>query len=529
MKEGKQITVFFRENLFFLTALLVLVSFPFSESLLSISIGLLFLQIFLQENRSHQTEILKTDRALWALSGIFMFYLIGCFFCKDFATGLYELKKNVFWVIVPLGVALSARLKEKQFWQLMLAFVFFVTISTLIAAYKLFHLEELQIPDVRMVSYVSHVSFSFQIILSVFILLYGIIKRPIIFSKINPLILAGWGLWLLGFMVLQKSLIGILSFYLAAIIFMIWFVRQLKVRWQRIALMLLALSFTLLPFAYLGKLIMDFYTIRDTMPTPELSYTANGNKYSFDINNKQKENGYYVHWYLCKEELDLAWNQRSHLSITDRDATGYQIYYTLIRYLTSKGLKKDAFGVQSLTVQDVRNIEKGIANHIFYDRRYSLYPRVYQTIWEIDQYINTGNPNNQSLSQRFEYIKAAIYIIEHHFWGIGTGNFKQEFAHAYEQINTQLNEEFRFHVHNQYLSYMVKFGLIGLVLIISIFFYSIYYHRQFRNILMIILLSVLFVSNFGEAILETHVGLPFFLFFISLFIWHSPEELRKSW
>ncbi|MBN2805729.1 MAG: O-antigen ligase family protein, partial [Prolixibacteraceae bacterium] len=473
--------------------------------------------------------LLSTDGALWALCGIYLFYLIGCFFCKDQATGLYELKKNVFWVIVPMGVALSAKLKARQFWQLMLIFVIFVTISTFIATYKLFHLEQLQIPDVRMASYVSHVSFSFQIIMSVFILFYGAFRKPQIFNKINLFLLMGWSLWLVAFMILQKSLIGILSFYFAAIIFFIWFVRHLSVQWHKAGLIILAFCFTLLPFAYAGMVIMDFYTIKDTVPSKEVPSTENGHLYAFDFDNKQKENGYYVHWYLCKEELDEAWTQRSQLSLSDRDATGYQVYYTLIRYLTSKGLKKDAAGVKALSEQDVQNIEKGIANHIFYDRRYSLYPRIYQTIWEIDEYLNTGNPNNQSLSQRFEYIKAARYIIQHHFWGIGTGNYKLEFAHAYEQIDTQLKEEFRFHVHNQYLSYMVKFGLIGLIIILFMFFYAIYFHRQFKNILLIVLLTVLFVSNFGEAILETHVGLPFFLFFIALFLWHSPDELRQSW
>lgn len=529
MKGGKQYIHLLRENLFFLTAIMVTFSFPFSESMLSISVGLLFLQGFFHQSAARSFTFIQRDKALWSFIGIFMIYLLGCLFCKDPATGLYELKKNIFWVLVPMGVALSTKLREKQFWQLLLVFVSFVTISTFIATYKLFNLEALQIPDVRLVSYVSHVSFSFQIILSIYILLYGIIKKPVVFKQISPIVLLVWSTWLFAFMVLQKSLIGMLSFYLSGMVFTIWFIRLLNIRWHKIVLSVLGLVFAIFPFAYVGAVILDFYTIRDLAPTQETRYTEKGNPYTFDFNNEQKENGYHVHWYLCKTELDEAWSQRSHLSLTDRDASGYQVYYTLIRYLTSKGFKKDSTGVQALSDQDVRNIEKGIANHIFHDRKYSLYPRIYQTIWEIDEYLNTGNPNNQSLSQRFEYIKAARYIIQHHFWGIGTGNFKQEFAHAYEQIDTQLKEEFRFHVHNQYLSYMVKFGFLGMLLIMGLFVYAVYFHHQFANFLMVLLLMILFVSNFGEAILETHVGLPFFLFFMGLFIWHSPDELKKSW
>ena len=100
-----------------------------------------------------------------------------------------------------------------------------------------------------------------------------------------------------------------------------------------------------------------------------------------------------------------------------------------------------------------------------------------------------------------------------------------EYAKAYEQIDTRLKKEFRFHVHNQYLSYMVKFGFPGFILIIAMITYAIYRKRKNMSVLLLTLLVVMIISNFGEAILETHVGLPFFLFFIALFLWHSPAKL----
>jgi len=528
MNRGQLMLNFIHENLFYISTILLLLSFPYSESLLSIATGFLLLQLFFTEDFNTKWNILITDRSLWALCGIFFIYLIGCFFCKDASTGWYELKKTIFWLIVPLGVALSRKLSEKRFWLLLFLFVIFVTVSTIVATYKIINQEQFQITNIREASYVSHVSFSFQIILSLFILAYGWLKRPSIICRIKPIFLIAGGAWLIFFLILQKSLIGIISFYFSVLVFGIWIIGQVKFVRKRTILIITAISFSIIPFLYVGYVFYNFYTIKDVMPTYEKMFTSNGNRYSFNPENLQKENGHYVNWYICNKELEQLWNQRSQLFLYDNDATGYQVYYTLIRYLTSKGLKKDAQGVSSLTDQDIVNIEKGISNYIFVDKKYSLYPRIYQTIWELDEYRNTGNPNNQSLSQRFEYIKAAIYIIQHNFWGIGTGNYKLEYANAYDQINTRLDHEFRFHVHNQYLGYMVKFGIIGLILIISLVFYSIYHKRQFRNILMVTLLVVLMISSFGEAILETHVGLPFFLFFISLFLWHSPNDLTHS-
>ncbi|MFA9392800.1 MAG: O-antigen ligase family protein [Prolixibacteraceae bacterium] len=528
MKGGKLIGKFLQENLFFIVAMLLLASFPFSESLLSITVSLLFAQVLFTGQFKEKWKLIRTDSSLRLLSGVYIFYLLGCLVCQDRATGLYELKKTIFWVLVPMGVALSSKLNEKRFWLLLLVLVVFVTIGTFITSYKIFNADAFHITDVRDASFISHISFAFQIIFSFFILLYGLIKRPFVFRKINRIIIVVWSIWFLVFLILQKSLLGILTFYFAALFFSFWIIRfvlQLKYKSLMTAAVIV---FGFLPFMYIGWVVVNFYTVKDKWPNSAEQFTARGNEYSFKIEDKQKENGHYVNWFICKDEMEEEWNRRSSLGFEDRDSTGYRVYYTLIRYLTSKGLKKDAEGVQALSTEDITNIEKGISNHIFVDKRYSLYPRIYQTVWEIDEYRNTGNPNNQSLSQRFEYVKAALYIIKHNFWGIGTGNYKIEFADAYVQIDTKLNREFRFHVHNQYLSYMVKFGLMGLILIVSMISYAIYRKRQSHNILLSILLVMMVVSNFGEAILETHEGLPFFLFFIALFLWHSPASLFKS-
>ena len=41
-----------------------------------------------------------------------------------------------------------------------------------------------------------------------------------------------------------------------------------------------------------------------------------------------------------------------------------------MRYLTSKGLQKDAAGVKALTQQDIRNVENGIANVVFQGKHF---------------------------------------------------------------------------------------------------------------------------------------------------------------
>lgn len=517
---------FIRENVFPIVALLMLFSFPFSEALLSISAVIIFALFFIPFEWKRKFNKLRLDKSLHALVGVFVIYLIGLFFCLDWKTGIYEIQKNIFWFLLPIGIATAKRLSSSQFWWLLMSFILFVTISSFITAFKIIYPDQFHIIDFRNASFVSHVSFSFQIILSFFIFANSFNSNSGIFIKIPPYIKVIWMIWLIFFLILQKSLLGILSLYVASIYFIGVNLNLLESKLIKQLARTIVIIIIISPFLYVGSVYFDFHKELDNKPLTVPVYTQLGNQYSFKFDDLEKENGHYVNWYINADELKDAWDARSVIKLDECGSTGYKIYYTLIRYMTSKGLKKDAEGVSKLSEKDILNVQNGVANYIYAEKKYSLYPRIYETIWEFEHYRNTGNPNNQSLSQRFEYVRGALYLMKTYPLGIGTGNFKLKFKEAYERINSNLNKDLRFHVHNQYLSYTVKFGVLGMILIFSLVFYAINRKRQFKNKLLMVLLIVIMVSNFGEAILETHTGLSFFVFFLSLFLWHSPDELR---
>jgi hypothetical protein len=197
----------------------------------------------------------------------------------------------------------------------------------------------------------------------------------------------------------------------------------------------------------------------------------------------------------------------------------------LFRYLTSKGLRKDAEGIKSLTTKDIENIENGITNVIFQEKKYTLYPRIYQTVWEYYMYSITGNPSYQSFSQRLEYSKAAISIIKKHFWfGVGAGNWREEFKNTYIENNSKLKEGLYASSHNQFLNYMVKFGISGFILIMFFIVYPIVKTGSYRDLLFLLFLVFLFFANFADSNFESHMGSSFFLFFYCLFI-IQPNDL----
>ena len=81
--------------------------------------------------------------------------------------------------------------------------------------------------------------------------------------------------------------------------------------------------------------------------------------------------------------------------------------------------------------------------------------------------------------------------------------------------------------HNQYLNYLVKFGVAGFLIIVAALLLPLFREGHRRNLLFWMFLVSMAFANLGDANLETHMGLSFFCFFYCLFLWHSPPEVRS--
>lgn len=496
----------------------------FSESVLSISSGLFLLFLFFSGNYKEKIQFIAKEKSIWLLAGVYGIYLVGMLFCNNLQVGVWELKRYLFWATLPISIALLPRITEEKFWYMLLAFVFMVTGASIHTSIKIIFSDYFHITNVREAAHISHVALSIQVVFAIYILLISKMLKTPVLGKLNKWFVIALCVWFVFFLGFQKSLNGWLALYGSGIVFFFWATKRVK--YQKL-LRFVFLTFIVLPYAYVGWIAYKYFDIQEKEPNYELR-TDLGNLYHFRLDRLETENGQYVYWYVNPEELENAWNSVSSIKLSAKDATGYDIYDTLLRYMTSKGLKKDSLGVMNLSKQDIKNIEAGVANVIFVEKKYSLYPRVYQTIGELDQYYKTGNPNNQSLSQRIEFLKAANYIISRNFWGVGTGNYKQAFDEAFVKINSQLVPELRNNVHNQYLNYIVKFGFLGFLAIMSCLTFAIIWKKQYRNVLSVLLITIVAITSMGETTLETHVGLHFFLFFLSIFMWHSPKVLTNS-
>jgi len=517
-----------REQVFFIFLLIYVAFLPFSEAIVSISAGLLLFQALVLTSWKHPSVKNENWGSLLMILSIFLVYVLGIIRTEDFAFALYELRKVTFWIVLPLAFFLSPRLSAKQFQQILLLFCLSVFTASVVAFVRLVFKENFHIDGFREITMISHIRYSFQLVLSLIIIGYFLFQQKDFSSfKFSKGILVFSLIWLTGFLFILKSITGIIAFLGTFAVFLLILILKLKKPKVKVSILSILILLIVVPGFYVAHVWNKFYDIEKPDPQKVDKYTASGNPYYFDFSSTDKENGHWVNLYINENELRKEWNKRSEAKYDSLDKNGYSYRSSLIRYLTSKGLRKDSAGISQLTEADIEAIEKGIANYIYANREFALYPRVYETIWELDRYINSGNPNNQSFSQRIEFVRASFLLIKKNFWlGIGTGNWKIKYAEAYNEMNSKLSPENQGPSHNQFLNYMVKFGIVGFIFIFSMLLIPVFREGHRKNLIFWLFLISISIANFGDANFETHMGLSFFCFFYCLFLWHSPKKIK---
>lgn len=354
-----------------------------------------------------------------------------------------------------------------------------------------------------------------MVVLAVFILFYYIFDPSTSF-RLN-LCLVPCALSLILFLFLLKSLNGVVILLIVGwIIALRWGLKKadMMIRW--FIIVALATLPVLVAF-YLSGRMAQFYTIREEAGQLDAK-TVKGNYYVNDTVNPMIENGYHVGRYICEDELRDGWNQLSLLDYGGRDRKGQELKYTLVRYLTSMGLRKDAYGVSQLQPDDIRLIENGFANCIYKNpKRFSV--RIYETIWEIDQYKKGANPSGHSVIQRIEYLKTGWAIFrDHPLLGVGTGDTPRSFEEKYDQLSSPLNPLWRLRAHNQLLTFLISFGLVGFILIITAIVLPMFIEKRKSRYFIVIFLLITLLSMLNEDTLETQAGVAFFATFYCLFV-----------
>ena len=455
---------------------------------------------------------------------MYIMHFIALIYTSDFQYAFKDLRIKLPLLVFPLILSSMKPLNRKQFDTVLWFFISSVFFVTILAAVKYFRRDFF---DVRELSvFVSHIRVSLCIVFSIFILGYYFVKRN--YSLIVKTLIVFLILWFLWQILILESFIGVVIIAALCVVLALYFVFKSKNAIVKISAVVAIVVVTLM-FLYIPYNIIRDYRNPEKVVVEQLdTYTELGNLYVFDTVRYGIEDGRYVGLYLSKKEMLDAWNERSVKKIKSEYDDGY---YSLVRYLTSKDLRKDARGVSQLTDADVNNIENGIANYNYIENP-GLKTRIMRIMVAYDNYVARQDANGSSVFQRVEYIKASLGIIKDHpVFGVGTGDIVTAFADYYEETNSKLRPEFRFRSHNQYLAITVAFGVIGLIWYLFSMLYPVFADKKNRNYLYLVFLFIMMLSMLTEDTLETQIGVTLFAYFNSFLVFavsKDEEDVRMG-
>ncbi|MBI9055306.1 MAG: O-antigen ligase family protein [Bacteroidales bacterium] len=489
----------------------------------------LIVNYILELDFKRKFQILKDDKSILIFSLIFLIHLIWFFNTQNFKYAFHDIGNKAILILYPIIIGTSEKFSRKRIKIILLWFSASVVVSSLISTGILVGAFNIEVNDIRDISpFISHIRFSLLINVSIFSLAYFVFMRNMKTKKIERIFYFLIALWLVVFLFLLKSLTGILIFSIVLFITLIFTSFNLERKRHKILLQSILVFSFIFVAAFLIRSVNKYYTIEEVDFSNLETKTVRGNLYKHFINNTQVENGNYVWIYVCDNELMKEWEERSDYSYNSTDAKNQKIRTTIIRYLSSKGLRKDSVGIASCTEIDIKNIESGLANYI-YENKFSIYPLIYKVIWQIDVYLKGNNPAGNSITQRIEFLKAAKGIVSKNlFFGVGTGDVQDSFNTEYEIVKSKLPENRRHRAHNQYVTFLLTFGIFGFMILFFSMIYPIFLRKGFHNYLFIIFLAIALLSFINEDTLETQTGVTFFSYFYSLFLFGSKMIFKNN-
>ncbi len=479
-----------------------------------------YLIVLLKDNLIEKSSQFLRNRAALMLASLFFLHVLGLMYTEDFSYALKDLRTKLPLFLLPFMLASMPPLSRRQWHILLLFYILAVFSGTIVSLNE--YLKQ-NFDDIRKISIlISPIRFSLNIVFSFFILSHFFIQAE--FRTLwKRLIIISLMTWFVFALFLLESGIGMLSILVISFgYFGLKLFRAQSLRFRIIS----GILFVTLPLVF-GWYV--FIEVKSMVKPPNIDVSSLdkksrlGNTYVHDL-NFGIEDGKYLGLYLANDELAKAWNQRSTYPFLGRDKANQLIQYTLIRYLTSKDLRKDADGVNALTEKDVELIEKGIAN-VHYVTKPGLRTRISKILTGYQMSLFMHDPNGSSVMQRIEHWKASVLIIHEHFWlGVGTGDLPAVFKETYERIDSPLKSQWRWRSHNQYLSVWIAFGIFGALWFLFSLVYPLAHHNKYKNYLFSVFIALMLLSMLTEDTIETQDGVTLLAYFLTLFTLSVPDD-----
>lgn len=506
----------YKRYLYFVGLALMAIALPVSEFLMSISMFVLALAWLLNGPKKIQWQSFKNNKIAWITFLIFFIDVAGLLNTTDFNYALSDLRVKLPLLLVPVFIA-PAKFTTKEITTILFLFVGSTFVGSLIC-FTNYHVNlKDNLHNIRDVSiFISHIRFGLMINIAILILTYYAVQWRNKFS-IAMLFMA---LWLVYFLLFLGSVNGYIVFTLL-LVFAFFFL-LFKSPFRKLALALGVFFIFIAAYISVKSIIayQSYFVVKKVNYNDSehiLKKNRRGNALQSYTNNNQLQNGYYVWRNISRKELKASWQKRADKKYYEYDVKNQTVIGTLIKYLTSKGLPKDADGVALLSEQDIKNVELGYTDY----RRENwnnLELRIDQFFFQLNSIANQNNPGAKPFVQRLYYLIGSFSIIKNNFFtGVGTGDIQHAFDKYYQENQSELQAAFRIRTHNQYLTYFATHGIFGFILFLYAVFYP--FVRFYKSNVIIIIAVAQFILLFSfltEDTLESQPGVTLYIFIIAM-------------
>lgn len=445
---------------------------------MSILIGLL--NLIVEANFKEYFENLKKNKFFILLTVFFLFHAIALIWSDNLDYGLNDLRRKLSLLAVPIIVLSKPISLSKSYKLISFCFVSALLVTSIINVISYFYFSDyFSFNEIREMSrFNSHIRYGIMIAFGIPVLLeMNNSKRG--YYLIIPLIF-----WLLFYTYISQVLTGLISLItivFAYILFRLIVERKIKS----------------LLFLILTSIIGIGFLLNAMLAEPD-----------YDTSNK-------ADFITMKTE----WEKKSDMSFEGLDKRDQNLKYTLSRFLDSKQLAKNGRGVRSLTLEEIKAVENGMAN--VSEMQIGFWGRVEGLKYQIH---HSNDPNGHSLLQRIEAWKAGLDIFkEHPLIGVGTGDVDDAFTNKYKENKSKLLPVNQIRAHNSYLTSLLTFGVLGLVLFITILLAYIKMQLNYRQVMGFVFMVLMMVTFIFEDTLETQTGITLFSFFAALYSIQLPS------
>lgn len=497
---------------------LIVIGMPFSKFLMSVGTISLIVNWFVEGGVKKKFISFFSNKIALMLTLAYLLFVLGLLHSQNLDYGLKDLRIKIPLLAFPIILSTTHKLKKNHYFLVVRLFTLAVIASSLYGflVYQGVLPAKKEILELRDISqFISHIRLSLMIVLSLFL-----IPKLFNHSTAHKIFGVTSSLFLLYFLSFMESATGLTLGFITLFFISLYYLLKKKSLYGIFMLAPILVGGTLV----IQSLYSTYHTIKiDTKEVP--LQTKSGNEYDHEYFYHFFDNGNFAQQFVCEKELAEEWKSLSDMPFYPQSETeGAQ--FTLIRYLTSRGLKKDREGLYQLTGQDIKNIEKGIPNYLHASS--NIISRLTKLMFEVDGYYQGVNASGNSLAQRLEYWTMSTEIIAEKPWlGYGTGDISDVFEAKYKEKNSALENKFQLRSHNQYFSVAIAIGLIGLAGFIFFLLYPVVFGFKQRNYFYLICLCISLLSFLSEDTLETQDGVFFFAFLTNFFLFASQNRYNK--